>query len=180
MSALLALLLVSAWPKNMATSMAGLSLEANKLTYVAWHDSRTRYFAFKSWECDGSHRAVLLTKDRRNMSGAGFNMSRFGRSSEAGYTEVTDRTVKPATSHGIGIGMTKAQVIRKLGKPLKSRTEGKEFWCAMYKTVKPGQVLRNLYTFKDAKLIEIALRLDSVPGCGEDSLSDEGWPWTHF
>lgn len=43
-----------------------------------------------------------------------------------------------------------------------------------------GRVLRNTYIFKHGKLIEIAINLDSVPGCGDDSLSDAGWPWSKF
>ena len=44
-----------------------------------------------------------------------------------------------------------------------------------------GQVLRNTYIFKNDQLIEIAIHLDSIPGCGDDNPgSDEGWPWSRF
>jgi hypothetical protein len=43
-----------------------------------------------------------------------------------------------------------------------------------------GCVLRNTYIFKHDKLIEITINLDSLPGCCEDALSDEHWPWSKF
>ncbi len=66
------------------------------------------------------------------------------------------------------------------------RGRGKEYWCALYKKVVMrdrvhGRVLRNTYIFKHGKLIEIALNLDFIPGCGrDDSASDENWPWSKF
>ena len=116
-------------------------------------------------------------------------MARFGRKprGEIGGTAVQDHAFETSTKHGVKIGMTKAQVLAKLGKPTKSVTRGRkgEFWCCMYKKVQMedreyGEVLRNTYVFKSGKLIEVSINLDSVPGCGEDSLSDAGWPWTKF
>ena len=175
---LLVLFFTTAWPKNMTVGMAGFSLESSKAVNVAWHDNTSGYFAHKGWDCDGSHRSIRLTKDRRLLSGMGFDMKRFGRKGDA-YQEVLEHPFRISTSHGIRIGMSQAGVTSKLGKPLKS-LKTNEFTSIMYKKIVPGKVLRNMYIFKAGKLIEISLQLDSIPGCGEDSLSDEGWPWTIF
>ena len=82
---------------------------------------------------------------------------------------------------------TRQEVVEKLGAPTRTAVRGnaREYWCALYKKVvmkdrERGRVLRNTYIFKHGKLIEIAINLDSVPGCGDDSLSDAGWPWSKF
>jgi hypothetical protein len=84
--------------------------------------------------------------------------------------------------------MTRAEVVGKLGEPTRTAVRGsdKRYWCALYKKVEmkdkaTGRVLRNTYIFKDDKLIEISINLDSFPGCGdENTVSDEGWPWSKF
>ena len=84
--------------------------------------------------------------------------------------------------------MSRDEVVAKLGEPSRTAIRGgkKEFWCALYKKAEmqdkvSGRVLRNTYIFKDSKLVEIAINLDSVPGCGDDNTtSDEGWPWSKF
>ena len=100
---------------------------------------------------------------------------------------IEDRKLELATKNGIRIGMTREQVVEKLGAPTRTAVRGnaREYWCALYKKVvmkdrERGHVLRNPYIFKHGKLIEIAINLDSVPGCGDDSLSDAGWPWSKF
>jgi hypothetical protein len=84
--------------------------------------------------------------------------------------------------------MSRDEVVRKLGAPTRTAVRGGEgeYWCALYKKVEmedrvTGRVLRNTYIFKHGKLIELAINLDAIPGCGDDdSASDKGWPWSKF
>lgn len=182
------LVLGTAWPKNLTVGAAGFSAESRELTNACWHDKKSGYFAYKMLECDGAHRMITLTRDRRMVEESGYDTARFGRKSKIDFpTTITERAFSPATSHGIKIGMAKAEVLKRLGKPSKSVTKGSknQYWCALYKKAvmedkENGEILRNTYIFKNSKLIEIAINLDSIPGCGEDSLSDEGWPWSKF
>lgn len=188
MTTALVVAIVAGWPRHMCVSAGGLSVESFKLTRAAWHDAKSGYFVSKTFECDGSHRRVLMTRDRRMLEDEGYDMSRFGRQpKEFSDTPVEERAFALKTSGGIAIGMTKATVVKRLGKPARTAVRGAkgEYWCALYKSKvmedrESGQILRNTYILKNGKLIEIAINLDAIPGCGEDSLSDEGWPWTKF
>ncbi len=175
------------WPSNLTVSMAGLSVEAMTVSNVCWHDKKSGYFAIKTVECDWGHRMVILTKDRRVVGDQGYDTSRFGRKPKYSMAPISEKPFSLSTKHGIKIGAKKADVLKKLGTPFKSAIRGSkgEFWCALYKKVvmdskEDGQVLRNSYIFKNGILIEMSINLDGVPGCGEDSLSDSGWPWTRF
>ncbi len=119
---------------------------------------------------------------------SGFEVARFGREKDdAPLVNIEERSFSPATKHGIAIGASREVVLAKLGQPTRTAVRGRseEYWCALYKEVvmynrETGLVLRNTYIFKHGKLIEIAVNLDSIPGCGETTLSDEGWPWSKF
>jgi hypothetical protein len=185
--ALAALLL--AWPSHLTIAVGGMSAEARTVTYGCWHDPTNGYYLYKSMECDGAHRLITLTRDRRMVMESGFEVARFGRKrDDAPRAKIEERALTLATKHGIAIGMSREAVLAKLGKPTRIAVRGaeKQYWCALYKKVEMedrenGAVLRNTYIFKDGKLIEIAVNLDSIPGCGEDdSASDEGWPWSKF
>ena len=83
---------------------------------------------------------------------------------------IEDRKLEFATKNGIRIGMTRQEVVEKLGTPTRTAVRGnaREYWCALYKKVvmkdrERGHVLRNTYIFKHGKLIKIAINLDSVP-----------------
>jgi hypothetical protein len=188
MSLPLALLLL-VWPQNLTVAVGGMSADARVVTFGCWHDAKSGYFLYKSMECDGAHTHITLTKDRRMVESAGFDIARFGRKPEfAPIQKVEDRSLPLATKHGIAIGMTREDVVKKLGTPVRTAVRGgnRQYWCALYKKVlmetrDTGQVLRNTYIFKNDKLIEIAIHLDSIPGCGDDNpRSDEGWPWSRF
>lgn len=166
-----------------------MSAERRTVSYGCWHDPASGYYLYKSMECDGAHTLLTLTKDRRMVTESGFEVARFRRKQEnAGGMKIEERKLDLATKHGIRIGMTRDEVIEKLGKPTRTALRGanKEFWCALYKKADmedraTGRVLRNTYIFKHGKLIELAINLDSIPGCGDDdSGSDEGWPWSEF
>lgn len=184
----LLLLLANIWPSHLTVATAGMSVESRELTYGCWHDPESGYYLYKAMDCDGAHTGITLTKDRRMVLDSGFEVARFGRKPEEGAgAKIEERRLDLSTKHGIRIGMSRAEVVRKLGQPTKTAVRGKnkEFWCALYKKVAmedkvSGRVLRNTYIFKNDKLIEIAINLDSVPGCGDDSLSDENWPWSKF
>ena len=171
----------------MTTAVAGLSVEQTVVSNICWHDKKSGYFAIKTLECDGGHRSVILTKDRRVVGDHGYDTTRFGRKSTTGNMTITEKSFLLTTKSGIKIGAKKADVLKKLGTPFKTAVRGAngQFWCAMYKkadikNAEDGQVLRNTFIFKNGVLIEISLNLDAVPGCGEDSLSDVGWPWSRF
>lgn len=82
--------------------------------------------------------------------------------------------------------MSERVVRAKLGRPARVAVRGGgQFRCLLYKHVamesrEEGKVLRNTYVFKQDRLIEMQVHLDRVPGCGQDSRSDRGWPWSVF
>lgn len=186
--ALLSAVLLVTWPANLTVAVGGMSTEAPVLVHRCWHDPESGYYLYKTIDCDGAHKSITLTKDRRMVQDCGFEVARFGRKPEDNPgTATEDRKIELATKGGIRIGMTRQEVVEKLGVPTRTAVRGnaKEYWCALYKKVvmkdrETGRVLRNTYIFKHGKLIEIAINLDSVPGCGDDSLSDAGWPWSKF
>lgn len=186
---LLAAAVFVAWPANLTPAVGGMSAEARSVTRGCWHDPANGYYLYKSMDCDGAHTSITLTKDRRMVLESGFEVARFGRKPEdAPGADIENRKLNLETRNGIRIGMTREEVVEKLGKPARTavRGKGKEYWCALYKKVAMrdkvnGRVLRNTYIFKHGKLIEIAINLDSIPGCGDDdSATDEGWPWSTF
>jgi hypothetical protein len=159
------------------------------VSFGCWHDPASGYYLYKSMDCDGAHTSITLTKDRRMVTESGFEVARFGRKPEEGAgAKIEERKFDLATKNGIRIGMSRDEVVAKLGEPTRTAVRGKnkEFWCALYKKVEmqdkvSGRILRNTYIFKEGKLIEIAINLDSFPGCGDDDTkSDEGWPWSKF
>jgi hypothetical protein len=185
---ILSVLLVAAWPANLSVAVGGMSTEARIVTHACWHDPASGYYLYKTMDCDGAHTSVTLTRDRRMVLDCGFEVARFGRKpEETPGAGIEERKLDLTTKNGIRIGMTRDEVAEKLGAPARTavRGESKEYWCALYKKVimkdrERGRVLRNTYIFKHGKLIEIAINLDFVPGCGDDSLSDAGWPWSKF
>lgn len=189
LSALCVVLLLAAWPSNLTVAAAGMSAEARAVTYGCWHDPETGYYLYKAMDCDGAHTGITLTKDRRMVMESGFEVARFGRKPEnAAGAKIEERKFDLSTKNGIRIGMSRDEVIAKLGAPTRTAVRGKdkEYWCALYKKVAmedkvTGRVLRNTYIFKHGKLIELSINLDSIPGCGDDdSASDKGWPWSQF
>lgn len=181
--------LLAIWPASLTVALGGMSAESREVSFGCWHDPQSGYYLYKSMECDGAHTLITLTKDRRMVSDSGFEVARFGRKLESNAgAKIQERSLQLVTRNGIRIGMSKAEVAQKLGAPARTAVRGpdKEYWCALYKRVEmknrvEGQVLRNTYIFKRDKLIEIAINLDSIPGCGDDdSASDEGWPWSKF
>ena len=182
-------ILLAAWPSNFTVAASGMSAEARGVTFGCWHDPKSGYYLYKAMDCDGAHTGITLTKDRRMVVESGFEVARFGRKpEEAAGNNIEERSLDLTTRHGIRIGMSRDEVVGKLGTPTKTAQRGKnnEFWCALYKKVEmkdkvSGRVLRNTYIFKHDKLIEIAINLDSIPGCGDDdTTSDKGWPWSQF
>ena len=190
LSSFLSLVLLAAWPSNLTVAAAGMSAETRTVSYGCWHDPASGYYLYKSMDCDGAHTNVTLTRDRRMVTESGFEVARFGRKpDEAAGAKITERKIDLTTKNGIRIGMTRDEVVGKLGEPTRTAVRGseKQYWCALYKNVEmtdkvSGRVLRNTYIFKDDKLIEIAINLDSFPGCSDDddTKSDEGWPWSKF
>ncbi len=187
-AALIAIAFTVSWPANFTVAVGGMSAEARVVSHGCWHDPESGYYLYKAIDCDGAHVSITLTKDRRMVQDSGFEVARFGRKPEEGPGKaVEERKIDLATKGGIRIGMTRAEVEEKLGKPTRTavRGEKKEYWCALYKKVvmkdrETSRVLRNTYIFKNGRLIEISINLDSVPGCGDDSLSDKSWPWSKF
>ena len=189
MLSMLSVLLFAAWPSHLTVAAAGMSADAREITYGCWHDPASGYYLYKAMDCDGAHTGITLTKDRRMVTESGFEVARFGRKSENSVgANIEERKIDLSTKHGIRIGMSREEVVAKLGEPTRTAVRGKnkQYWCALYKKVEmqdrvSGRVLRNTYIFKDRKLIEIAINLDAIPGCGDDnSASDEGWPWSQF
>ena len=181
--------LLAVWPSQFTVAVGGMSVEGDTIITGCWHDPESGYYLYKSGDCDGAHRFIMLTKDRRMVAEHGWEVARFGREPEdSGGRTIEERQINLSGLNGIRIGMSRDEVVRKLGPPTRTAVRGseKQYWCALYKKVQmdnrvTGRVLRNTYIFKHGKLIEIALNLDAIPGCGDDdSASDEGWPWSKF
>ena len=184
---LLASLILAAWPAHLTVATAGMSAEGRAIAYGCWHDPKSGYFLYKSIECDGAHTHITLTKDRRMVEESGFEVARFRRKPQSfPGARIEKRPLVLATKHGIRIGMSRDEVLRKLGTPVRTAVRGrnKEYWCALYKKVdaKKQEVLRNTYIFRNGELIELSIHLDAFGGgCGDDNpTSDEGWPWSKF
>ena len=182
------ILLLTAWPSHFTVAVGGMSAERRTITSGCWHDPESGYYLYKSMDCDGAHTHIMLTKDRRMVAESGYEVARFGRKPEEGAgAKIEERKLDLTTLNGIRIGMSRDEVVSKLGPPTRTALRGqeKEYWCALYKKVTmenrvTGAVLRNTYIFKHGKLIELSINLDRIPGCGDNSASDEGWPWSKF
>lgn len=189
LSILATILLLAAWPSHFTVAVGGMSVEGDTISTGCWHDPESGYYLYKSGDCDGAHRFIMLTKDRRMVAEHGWEVARFGRKPEdSAGSKVEERKIDLSTLKGIRIGMSRDEVVSKLGEPTRTAVRGqaREYWCALYKKVQMedrvnGRVLRNTYIFKHGKLIEISINLDGIPGCGDDNTaSDEGWPWSKF
>jgi len=183
------ILLLAAWPAHFTVAVGEMSAERRTITSGCWHDPESGYYLYKSMDCDGAHTHITLTKDRRMVTESGYEVARFGRKPEdSAGAKIEERKLDLSTLNGIRIGMSRDEVVSKLGAPTRTAVRGKEkeYWCALYKKVAmddrvTGRVLRNTYIFKHGKLIELSINLDAIPGCGDDnSASDEGWPWSKF
>jgi hypothetical protein len=183
------ILVLAAWPSHLCVAVGGMSAERRTITSGCWHDPQSGYYLYKSMDCDGAHTHITLTKDRRMVAESGYEVARFGRKpDDAAGAKIEERKLDLSTLNGIRIGMSRDEVVRKLGPPTRTAVRGqeKEYWCALYKKVAmedrvTGRVLRNTYIFKHGKLIELSINLDAIPGCGDDdSASNEGWPWSKF
>ena len=183
------ILVLAAWPSHLSVAVGGMSAERRTITSGCWHDPQSGYYLYKSMDCDGAHTHITLTKDRRMVAESGYEVARFGRKpDDSAGAKIEERKLDLSTLNGIRIGMSRDEVVSKLGPPTRSAVRGqeKEYWCALYKKVAmedrvTGRVLRNTYIFKHGKLIELSINLDAIPGCGDDdSASDEGWPWSKF
>lgn len=179
-------ILLAVWPSYLTVSVAGMSAESRQITQGCWHDPKTGYYLYKGIECDGAHASITLTKDRRMVSESGFKVPSLTHKQEYfRETQVDERPIQLSTKNSVRIGMSRDEVLHRLGKPVLTAVRGKnsEYWCALYKKVnrKDELMLRNTYIFKHGKLIEISVNLDSIGGgCGADPDSDEGWPWSKF
>ena len=165
------ILLLAAWPSHFTVAVGGMSAERRTITSGCWHDPESGYYLYKSMDCDGAHTLITLTKDRRMVSESGYEVARFGRKpEESAGARIEERKLDLSTLNGIRIGMSRDEVVSKLGAPTRTAVRGseKEYWCALYKKVKmenrvTGRALRNTYIFKHGKLIELSINLDAIP-----------------
>jgi hypothetical protein len=176
------------WPTNLCASIGTVSAEEQVGGISCWHDTSSGYYLYRVIDCDWAHVGVTLTKDRRMVANCGFEIPNYNdKKKDLPSNPIVLKKFKLATKNGVQIGMTREQVEKKLGKASRTAVRGgnKEYWCMLYKKAAMeddsyGCVLRNTYIFKHDKLIEIAINLDRLPGCCEDALSDENWPWSKF
>lgn len=163
------------WPSRLTVRVGGMSVDEPQLHSACWRDATTGYYLCRWIECDGAHITITLTKDRRLI----------GPWNHAWAAGVQKRQFPLSTAHGITIGATKDEVRRKLGEPIRTAIRGEQgqYWCALYKAVdkKHELALRNTYIFKDNRLIEISIYLESPEGGDLTELdSDDGWPSSQF
>lgn len=183
--AVLVLALTPGLPKSMTVSLGGFSLQQDKLTNACRYDANSGYYLIKTWECDGGHRSIRLTRDRRLVEQSGYDIPNFGTKPEfESPYKIEPGKLALATKHGVGIGETRTAVERLLGKPARTMSRG-AYSAILYRhremfDKENGEVFRNTYIFKNGKLIEVLLNLDGIPGCGGDGDDETGWPWTKF
>jgi hypothetical protein len=172
-------------PARVTDSVGGFSVQGRTLSQACRHDSRTGHYLLKQLDCDGAHVAVVLTRDRNMVEDWGYDVPNFGTPDPRGAIEAKPFPLE--TKNGIRIGMTVAQVEGRIGRPDRVGRRGAsgEFLCYLYRKItmedkENGYALRNTYVFKGGRLIEVQIHGDSIPGCGQDGLSEEGWPWGRF
>lgn len=129
------LFFAAAWPANLTIAAAGMSAEARTVSVGCWHDPASGYYLYKSMNCDGAHERHL---DQRSQDGdrTGFEVARFGRKpDEAAGASIEERKLELVTKNGIHIGMSREEVVGKLGEPTRTEVRGakKQYWCALYK-----------------------------------------------
>jgi hypothetical protein len=160
-------------PKWLDKTLAGYAVAfSDKHQMVGVHDKGRKAFLVRTVDCDGAHIGVLLTRDRNLVTEMGHKVPHFKGKYE-GYSDMKENALPSlATSKGIALGDTPAQLTAKLGKPSTIKKSGnrKQFTDYVYKwrnLVKgEGEEWENRFTFKEGKLIEIEFRRDMVPGCG--------------
>lgn len=59
-----ALLIAVLWPKTVTPSLGGVNIEQREPFRIAWRNPDTGWFLIRTFECDGSHRSLTITKDR--------------------------------------------------------------------------------------------------------------------
>ena len=119
------LFFAAAWPSHLTTAAAGMSAEARTVSFGCWHDPASGYYLYKSMDCDGAHTNVTLTKDRRMVTESGFEVARFGRKpDEAAGAKIEERKLDLVTKNGIRIGMSRDEVVGKLGQPTRTAVRG--------------------------------------------------------
>jgi hypothetical protein len=160
-----------AWPLRLTLSVAGMSVEDYLNSNSSCpHDPKSGYYVCKNIDCDAIV-TVRLTKDRRMVNNS----------------DNIERPLELSTKHGIRIGMTRDEVLRRLGQPNRTAVRGskEEYWCALYMKIdtKAQQALNNTYIFKQGKLIEIEITLtDTDCETGEvcETFYLQTWPDSKF
>lgn len=153
-------------PKWLETKVAGRNVK-----YVGIHDSRNGYYLIGGGDCDGAHRRLTLTRDRRIVANEGYKVvaPELGLKGD-GYKTLQEARLPLSTGKGVRIGDTPRKVVAKLGNPTRTELSGsrKQFVEFHYdwNDVKNGEgvIYGNTYVFKAGRLIEISLVSNSVPG----------------
>lgn len=176
--ALLALLVSSAAaPARMDTQIDGHSIE-DRYGNDARYDPFAKTYLHWGLDCDGAHRRLTLTTSLEAIvtnegwrPGSGKTREQFVADK---HKELQEYKINAQTGLGIKLGMTRKQVINKLGIPSQSlyseRFKADELIYQRYTSKNPhGWYSRyaNFYLFRNDKLFNIELSYDHIGGpCG--------------
>jgi hypothetical protein len=115
----------SSWPPTLTAEVGGLSLVSELPAYVCHFDKASRFFVYHTNDCDGSHRSLRLTRDRRMIASAGYNAQPCGGPASDSFDKTIEtRPFHLGTGHGINIGMSRRELVKKLGQPEKTAVRG--------------------------------------------------------
>lgn len=141
-------------------AVAGLSVRPRKVAQVLWKDPAQKLFAFKIVDCDYSHVQVQLAS--------------IFDPTDRGFLKVSARRIYPYTKHGIPLGLPSANLQKKLGRPDYVHKIGRtEIWryVAKEKREHGFGYLYNDYSLSKAKVCEITIGYERVPGCGDTNFN---------
>lgn len=147
-------------------AVAGLSVRPRKVAQVLWKDLDRKLLASKIVDCDYSHVVVRLTPN--------FDPA------DQRFLTVSPRRIYPFTKHGIPLGFSSGDLQKKLGRPDFVHKIGRtEIWryVAKEKQEYGFAYLYNDYSLSKAKVREITIGYERVPGCGDGEPFNPAKDW---
>lgn len=166
-------------------TLGGLNLHSDPGN-ECFYQARSKTYLINTNDCDGSHRSITLTKDRRVVELRHFDVPDFGKDLGTDYNLV-EKNFPLETGKAISLGSPLSSTKAKLGRPFKTVKRGSrnEFICLLYRekvmySKTTGEIVHESYIFKSGRLVEIRFDYDRIPGCGDVPTDHSGWPWSLF
>jgi hypothetical protein len=151
-------------PKWFSLKLAGHRLESGEKDTEGIYDRATGFYLFRTGECDGAYIGLVLTRDRNEVTQAGYYVPNFTPKEHGnGKERLRHRHLASlSTGGGVRIGDSMEAVRRRLGRPtsLDQDDSKARYPIYVYEWREKGpdaRVYEQRYTFKEGKLIEIQL-----------------------